>query len=247
MTVRLKCLAARPMASLRLLCIPFAGGGALAFREWPALLPAHVEAFAVQLPAREDRLREPALDRWQPMMEALIAAVSPLPAQPTAIFGHSLGAVIGLELGRWLQASQPGRLRHVFLSGRPWPGVGGNEHGDWRGLTDEALMAALDRHYGSLSTSLSHPDIRELAIPALRADLCLLDSYRYAPSAALDCPLTVFAGTDDPATDAAGIAAWRHETRGTFRTRTFDGGHFFVESCRPQLLAEITALLAAPD
>lgn len=117
MTVRLKCLAPRPMASLRLLCIPFAGGGTVTFRRWAALLPPHIEAFAVQLPGREDRLREPALDDWQSMMDALIEAVAPLPFLPTAIFGHSLGAVIALELGRRMHARQPGRLRQVFASG----------------------------------------------------------------------------------------------------------------------------------
>lgn len=247
MTVRLKCLAARPMASMRLLCIPFAGGGALAFHAWAALLPPQIEASAVQLPAREDRLREPMLDRWQPMMDALIAAVAPLPPLPTAIFGHSLGAVIGLELARWMQTRQPGRLRHLFASGRPWPGSENGERDDLHSLTDEALLHALDRRYGSLATSLSHPEIRALTLPVLRADLRLLDSYVYARAPALDCPLTVFAGSDDPATTAANVHAWHHETHGPFRTRMLDGDHFFIESRRTELVAAITHCLQASD
>ena len=247
MTVRLKCLAARPMASMRLLCIPFAGGGALAFRGWAELLPPQVEAYAVQLPGREDRLRESAFEQWQPMMQALVAAVAPLPHQPTAIFGHSLGAVVGLELGRWMQAAQPGRLRHLFVSARPWPGTCSGEQDAMHALSDDALIVELDRQYGSLSTSLSHPDIRELTIPTLRADLRLLESFDYMRAAPLDCPLTVFAGTQDPATNASSIAAWQHETSSAFRTHTLDGDHFFLESHRQQILAEITALLHAPS
>lgn len=243
MTIRLKCLSPRPMASLRLLCIPFAGGGALAFRDWPALLPLHVEAFAVQLPGREDRLREPALDDWQPMMTALVDAVAPLPRMPTAIFGHSLGAVIALELARWMQARQPGLLRHAFASGRPWPGATTAERRDLHALPDDALLQALDRQYGSLATSLSHPDIREMTLPILRADLRLLDSYRYAPSPPLACPLTVYAGSDDPMTSALAIEGWREETSGAFEARTFDGGHFFLESHREALVAELAARL----
>lgn len=245
MNVRLKCLAARPMASMRLLCIPFAGGGALAFRGWGELLPPNVEAYAVQLPGREDRLREPAFERWQSMMQALQAAVAPLPAQPTAIFGHSLGAVIGLELGRWLQAAQPGRLKHLFVSARPWPGARSGERGALHALSDDALMTALDRQYGSLSTSLSHPDIRALTIPTLRADLRLLDSFQYTRAPPLECPLTAFSGTQDPATNAENTAAWQHETVGAFEARALEGGHFFLESHRQQLLAEIGASLRA--
>ena len=239
MTVRLKCLAPRPMAALRLLCVPFAGAGALAFRGWTPVLPSHVEAFAVQLPGREDRLREPAFEAWQPMMDVLTAAIAPLPWLPTAIFGHSLGAVIGLELGRWMQARQPGRLKHVFASGRPWPGSSAADPGDLRALPDDELLQALDRQYGSLSTSLSHPDIRDLTLPILRADLRLLDSYRYAESPALDCPLTVFAGIDDPMMSAENLEGWRHETQSRFRVRMLDATHLFIDSHRTELVADI--------
>lgn len=243
MTIRLKCLSARPMASTRLLCIPFAGGGALAFRAWAAGLPSHVEAFAVQLPGREDRLQVPAFDSWQPMMDALIEALTPLPDLPTAVFGHSLGAVIGLELARWMQARRPGQLQHVFSSGRPWPGGGTAERIALWDLSDDELMRELDLQYGSLSTSLAHPDIRDMTLPILRADLRLLDSYRYSPSPALDCPLTVFGGTGDPATPARSLEDWRHETHGPFSVQMLDGRHFFLESHRPQLLAKIASLL----
>lgn len=243
MTIRLKCLSARPMASTRLLCIPFAGGGSLVFRGWAAGLPSHVEAFAVQLPGREDRLKAPAFDSWQPMMEALTEAVTPLPKLPTAVFGHSLGAVIGLELARWMQARQPGQLKHVFLSGRPWPGGSTGERLALCGLSDDEFVRELDLHYGSLSTSMAHPDIREMTLPILRADLRLLDSYRYSQSPALDCPLTVFAGSGDPATPPQSLDGWRRETRGPFQLRMLDARHFFLESHRNQLVADISSSL----
>ena len=243
MTIRLKCLSARPMASTRLLCIPFAGGGALAFRGWAAGLPSHIEAFVVQLPGREDRLQAPVLDSWQQMMDALIEAVTQMPSSPTAVFGHSLGAVIGLELARWMHVRQPGRLTHLFSSGRPWPGGGTGERLALWDLSDDELMRELDLQYGSLSTSLTHPDIRDMTLPVLRADLRLLGSYRYSQSPALDCPLTVFAGSNDPATPAASLDGWRRETRGPFHVQMLDAGHFFLESHRNQLVTEISSCL----
>ena len=235
------------MATLRLLCIPYAGGGAFCFRGWAALLPASVEAFAVQLPGREDRIDAPAFDRWQPMMAALTEAVAFLPPLPTAIFGHSLGAVIALELGRWMQARQPGRLHQLYVSGYGWPGSPMNQRRNLASLPDAELLQALDQTYGSLSTSLSHPDIRDLMLPVLRADLRQLDTYRHAVSPALDCPLTVFAGRDDPATASANLEAWRQESRGPFRIRNFDGQHFFLESDRARLVATIASSLEEAD
>ena len=51
----------RPAARLRLICFPYAGGGASTFSLWPRALPSHVELCAVQLPGREERLSETPL------------------------------------------------------------------------------------------------------------------------------------------------------------------------------------------
>lgn len=247
MSIHLKCLAPRPMASLRLLCIPYAGGGALTYRPWATLLPDHVEAYALQLPGREDRIREPPLVEWPAMMDALAEAVSPLPHLPTAVFGHSLGAVIALELGRWMHREQPGRLAHLFASGRPWPGNPAPEDRAVEELlaggSDDALLQELDRRYGSMSTNLAHPEIRELLMPVLRADLRLLVAHRYAPAPPLECALTVFAGTEDRTTPAASLDGWCGETRGETAVRMLEGQHFFLESHRNQLLMEISRVV----
>ncbi|HEX4591042.1 MAG TPA: thioesterase domain-containing protein, partial [Gemmataceae bacterium] len=50
---------ANPAARVRLACLPFAGGGAGAYRTWADDLPLTVEVCAVQPPGRETRFREP--------------------------------------------------------------------------------------------------------------------------------------------------------------------------------------------
>ena len=78
----------------------------------------------------------------------------------------------------------------------------------------------------------------------LRADLRLLASYRYAPSVPLPCPLTVFAGSSDPATTAASLAGWQHETSAAFAIQMLEGAHFFIDERRTQVVAEVVARLA---
>jgi surfactin synthase thioesterase subunit len=241
--MRIKCLTPRPMASLSLLCIPFAGAGAGAFRNWGRLLPDFVEAYAVQLPGREDTLALSPMIDWLPMQKALFEAVARLPALPLAIFGHSLGAVMALELARWMNAANPRRLRHLFVAGRPWPGLPTGERADLVTLDDDAFIAALDKQYGSLTSSLSHPEIRELTLPTLRADIRLLDSHRYVSGIPLECPLTVYGGTGDPATSAENLDAWRRESNGPFRVAMFDGEHFFLETQRDALIVDIAESL----
>ncbi|PKM08452.1 MAG: thioesterase [Gammaproteobacteria bacterium HGW-Gammaproteobacteria-4] len=241
--IRLKSLVARPMARVRLICVPFAGAGAVAFRPWAKLLPAHVEAFAVQLPGREDAIAQVPLTDWHTMRAELIDAVSTLPPLPTAIFGHSLGAVIGLELARWLQRAAPGYLLHLFVSGRPWPGRETSPTSGGAEQSDTELMRSLDERYGSLATSLSHPEIRAVAMQALRADLQLLDSYRYIPMAPLGCPLTAFSGSLDPTTTLDDMNAWRAESTGPFQLLEMQGDHFFIESQRTIVVSHVASRL----
>jgi surfactin synthase thioesterase subunit len=246
MNIRLKPLSPRPMATLRLLCLPFAGAGAGAFRGWADALPAHVEAFAAQLPGREDRLGDAPLVEWPRMLDMLVDSVAGLHPQPTAIFGHSLGALAGYELARRMQGDGIAPLIHVFVSARPWPGATPAPLAAlWSG-DDAGLLAGMAQRFGTLPASLTHPDIRDVVLPALRGDLRLLDGHRHIPGPPLACPLTVFAGTHDPGTAGATLSGWQSATTGAFAIEWFDGGHFFIESHRRELLAAITSRLPAP-
>mgnify|MGYP000943659476 CR=1 FL=1 len=246
MDVHLKCLAARPMASLRLLCLPYAGAGASLFRGWPDGLPAHVEAYAAQFPGREERLAEPPITEWARMLDALVAAVQRLHPQPTAIFGHSLGALAGHALALRLAGIGDPPLVHVFVSARPWPGHCAAAAAPAWSVDEDGLLAGMAARFGPLPASLSHPDIREVLLPVLRADLRLLEDHRDQPGPPLACPLTVFAGSHDPSTPPPSLEGWRAGTTAGFAIERFDGGHFFIESHRRELLAAIAARLPGP-
>src|SRR5947209_1163476 len=110
-----------PAARVRLVCLPFAGGGASTFRIWPNHLPLTVEVCAVQPPGRETRFSEPAF-RWLPAyVSGLADVLGQLPGLPLAVYGHSMGALVGFELARELRRrgrSQPARL---IVGGRAAP------------------------------------------------------------------------------------------------------------------------------
>jgi medium-chain acyl-[acyl-carrier-protein] hydrolase len=78
----------------------------------------------------------------------------------------------------------------------------------------------------------------------LRADLALLDAYRYASEPPLDLPITAFGGHDDPDVSEAALQAWREHTRARFALWGFPGGHFFVRSARAAVLSAIESELA---
>lgn len=239
-TVRLKCLDPRPMAASRLLLIPYAGGGPAVYRDWPRLLPSAIEPFALHFPGREDRLDDPPFTEYAPALAAALSAMRALPCSPLAIYGHSLGAVFALDLARRLEGERPGAVKHVFCAARPWPGrPQAAEAGAIADLDDDAVVSAMAARYGCVHPALADPEIRELALPALRADLKLLDTYIYRSAPKLASALTIYASPDDPITANANLADWEGETTARFDIVEIAGGHFFNEKSVGAVTADI--------
>lgn len=239
MHIRLKPLAARPMAQTRLILIPFAGAGASVFRGWSEALSPSIEAFALQLPGREDAGRIAAYERWSDMIADARDAVARLPEGPLAFYGHSLGALIALDLAR----ANAARTAHLFCAARPWPGAPAP---DRRFLgAPEISLERLVEAYGDAPPSFRDPEIREYAAPILENDLKLMSSYAYGGAARLMCPVTVFAGARDPVTRGGDLSLWGRETSSRTDIVVLDEGHFFLEPARARLAQEISTRLDA--
>ena len=114
----------QPGARWRLVCLPHAGAGASTYFAWGAALqPAGIEVRSVQYPGRENRLAEPLIAEARAMVVALAEQWPALAGEgPCALFGHSMGALLGFELARELERrGTTNPPRHLFLSGRNPP------------------------------------------------------------------------------------------------------------------------------
>src|SRR2546421_132109 len=114
-------LQSNPEANLRLFCFPYAGGSSRLFYRWQEGLPASVEVVPVELPGRGMRLSQPPFANLRPMVQAIVEAIAPRLDKPFAFFGHSMGALISLELARALRREHGREPVHLFVSGRRAP------------------------------------------------------------------------------------------------------------------------------
>ncbi|MEK8173840.1 alpha/beta fold hydrolase [Streptomyces sp. M19] len=85
-------------ARLRLLCFHHAGGTASSFAAWQRAFPPDVAVVPVQLPGREHRGAEPRYRDLAALVADLDDELSPLLELPYAVYGHSMGALIGHAL-----------------------------------------------------------------------------------------------------------------------------------------------------
>jgi surfactin synthase thioesterase subunit len=211
-----------------ILCLPFAGGGAGFFRGWSRRAPTGYTVRGLQLPGREDRLLEPAVTDVRAAAEYLLPQVERAVDECTQVvlFGHSLGAVLGFELALLIGPRWPGALAHLYASGSAAPHRGRAERAT--GLDDDAFVARVRGFAGHHDAALDDPELRELLLPTLRADVAMHEAYRAEPGVRLDVPITVLRGENDELVSAAEAAGWA-EVAGAPVTRVeLPGGHMYL-------------------
>lgn len=232
----------RPDAPMRLFCLPYAGGAASLFRDWPGRLRTPVEVVAVEPPGRGARFGEPALGDAHRLADALAEALLPWLDRPFALFGHSNGALMAFEIAHRLR--DRGHLPALFFaSAKNAPGLV-DERSPLHALPRAAFLDALRERGGTPPEFFEHPDLVELYLPVLRADFSLSETYRYRRREPLATTLVTVAGRDDPCMGEDALLGWRREFHGPVSHHRIDGGHFFIDTHLDALAALIDAHLA---
>jgi len=231
-------------ARLRLFCIPFAGGGASAFNSWIGHLRPGIEVIPIQLPGREERLREPPYTDLSLLTQDLAEALIPYLDVPFAFFGHSFGAYVSFELARQLRKAKVDHLVYLFASGSSAP------HSRLSTTkihlaTDEELIAFLRQFNGTSDEILLHSELRQIIVPLIRADFAAFETYTFTPAEPLECPISVFGGKEDSTLTIQQLMQWSQHTSHEFTLRILPGDHFFIRSSKATLLRAIANDLEA--
>jgi surfactin synthase thioesterase subunit len=192
-------------------------------------MPPWLELIRVQLPGREDNA-SPPVRRMDDLIPQLMDDVLPLLDKPLAVYGHCLGSLIGFELARALRRRcERDMLVGLFVSGRRAPQKKGGVV--LHDLPEPALLRELEA-MGALSPLLTNERWRRYYLETIRADMSITDTYMYRDEPALDCPLHLFVGEDDPRREVEG---WPEQTNCDYRSFMLSGGHFFSKEGTAQL------------
>ena len=239
-TPSLRHLAPAPAAPIRLVCFPHAGGSATFYAALAHALGSQVDTQAVQYPGRLERRDEPFPESIAEVADAVVSELAPCLDRPTALFGHSMGAVVAFEVARRLEALQCPPT-WLFISGRGAPSLQPREFTHL--LDDQSLLAEMAKLGGTDRRLLADEELMQFLLPVIRGDYLTLASYRHAPGPPLSCPLTAVNGQDDTRVSSRTVAAWEQLTTGPFHSLTLRGGHFYLVERAPEVAALLRGCL----
>ncbi|MBJ9975367.1 thioesterase [Pseudomonas sp. S75] len=230
---------------LNVLCFPYAGGNADFYNRWNPRLPDDICFHAVQLPGRGKHIELPLIGTMELLITLLMDELTLFRHCRVALLGTSMGGWIAFQLAQHLQMAghcvQPQCL--ILCS---------TAHPDYRvhlpDLSGLDRASAIERlgifNPGCLSV-LGNPELADIFLPILRADLNLCRRWRFQARPVLSCDMLAYHGASDRIVDYAMMPAWSTLTRGVFTLDRVHGDHFFTERPEQSFLEHLKKNLTA--
>jgi surfactin synthase thioesterase subunit len=205
----------------RIFCFPYSGVGASMFNRWPRRLGG-LEVCPVQLPGRENRIRDPLPGTYEELAESLADQLLPFLDRPFAFFGHCAGALTAFEVTRRLAAQRLPVPLALVVSAQVAPHD--CPHDRFLACTDEELLDELKRLTVERGGE-PHPALLALSLRVLRRDLDASRRYRLAEPVRMPTDITVVHWSGDPEVTLPELQGWGRYADDV-RFDVLHGGHY---------------------
>lgn len=211
---------------INLFCLPFAGGSSYAYKSFSQSFNPEVKLVAIELPGRGKRISEPLLYNIYDIVADVFEQIKDQLHQPFAIYGHSMGTLIGFLLTRRMIQQNYPLPKHLFFSGSGGPSCIEDRPIHYS-LPYEEFIDALKKMGGAQDEILTNPEMMKFFEPILRADFQAVETYQYEEGDPFDIPITCMLGTEER-TSYAEALQWQKESIHPVAIRQFPGNHFFI-------------------
>lgn len=209
-----------PDARARVFLLPYSGCGASMYRHWPSEYQG-VNFVPVQLPGRENRLREQPFKTYQELGHVLSEVLEPHLDVPYTLFGHCSAALAAYETA--VQAVGRGSRppQRLFVSSEVAPQDG--PYGRHLQMDDEELAEELRGLIVQLGGN-PLPTLLDMTLGVLRGDIEVNRRYHLTDPPKLPCAITAIGWSGDVGMEPWRMTGWA--ACGEMDQVVFDGGHY---------------------
>ncbi|MFD7027458.1 alpha/beta fold hydrolase [Streptomyces sp. NPDC059917] len=213
-------------------CIPWAGAGARPFRAWASTIDGTARLYGARLSGREARFNEPPPASIAGVAAELAQAIAQLREKRVHLVGHCSGAIIAFEVARALRMMDAPALGGLVVVNQVAPGL----------LADSLSEEDDPRRYIPEGASVD-PELMDLLVAVMEADMQMIRRYEYVPGERLDIPITAIGGADGVTEDD--LVRWADETTGGLVCRRIeDADHLFSGDAWTKLAEEVRLAVA---
>ena len=220
----------------RLFCFPYSGKGASMFSKWPSRI-GDTELCLVQPPGRENRTREPHYQTYELLAEQVVEELSPYFDRPFGFFGHCGGVLAAFATALHLARHELPTPACLFASAQVAPHDG--PYGRFLHMSDGELaaeLAQLTRAQGGEP----RPDVIEMNVRVLRADLTANQNYTLDAPVELPSQVRAIGWDEDPEILPEQMSGWPAYARpGRFHRTLLHGTHYTLVQAPDELMAEL--------
>jgi surfactin synthase thioesterase subunit len=215
-------------ATINLFCLPFAGGNKYSYQKYTEKAPSFLNLIPLEYPGRGARMKESLISEIEPLVDDMYHQVQKRIDQADyAIYGHSMGGLIGYLLTRKLIENGHKHPLHLFISGTTGPSSTSRSSKNRHLLPKNEFIQELKNLDGVPDEILQNEDLLSFIEPILRTDFKICETYQYGDYTPLNIPITVITGTEEDM-EMADIHLWQKETDWEVDFRQIPGRHFFI-------------------
>lgn len=251
-----------PQAKFRLFCFHDGGRAASIYKDWQSLLPATIEVCPIQLPGRENRIKEAAYTDIEKLIGDLSSVIETRLDLPYAIYGHSMGALISYRFVLDSMEKNRPLPQHLFVGAFTSPQLTNPRLSKLKAALETVHLAHLfsqnqwtDEELIALINSKVFEDFLpgkgttvnpEMLVPYARiwmSDLKIVDSYKHH-HVVLGNDITAFFGSEDSDVPEKDMKSWTALTYKKFALHKMNGGHLFIDdlTVRSQIVKIINGI-----
>jgi surfactin synthase thioesterase subunit len=217
---------------MQLFFLHFAGGNCYSYDFLKQYLEPGLSMLSLELPGRGKRHDEPCLISKKAAVEDYLCQIERhLEGQPYIIFGHSMGATLGLSVTKRLEEiGKPPSL--LVVSGNAGPKLNAQKAMDnqfkrmMHQLSFENFREELRGLGGIPFEVLDNDDAFRFFAPIIRADFQILETGENDDDIKITTPIYALMGSKERRRHQ--IANWERFTSGGLRCRILEGNHFFI-------------------
>ncbi|NLT10218.1 MAG: thioesterase [Ruminococcus sp.] len=219
------------MSKVKMYCLPYAGGSAVAYSDWADRYKSLVEVVPLEYNGHGTLFCEPFYKDAFEAAEDMCERICKDAPDKYIIYGHSMGSLIALLTAVKLAGRNNVQPAAVIVGGTRPPHL---SYKDERisDLPKDKFIEKLVEFGQTDPELLEDPEFTDIIYDIMSNDTRICENFEADwDSLKINAPILAITGSQDDEAPLEDMKEWQRYTNGLFQIKVFEAGHFFAFEC----------------